>query len=368
MIAASGVPYGALALTVALLVVNGFFVATEFSLLAARRDRIEAEADGGRWSAAVALRSMGSLGTMLAGSQLGITMASLGLGAVTEPAVASMLEDLIGRTALSDAVASTVALVLALGLVVFLHLLLAEMMPKSLALSDPERTIVAVAPLARGCVVVLRPVSWALNQLAQGTARLLGVEPADELRSARTAAEIGVMLEESRGEGLLQEDESALLAGALAFVGRRVRDVMVPVDQIDSIGIDEPVTAVEERFRTSGHSRLVVVAADGRPIAFVHVKDVLALTRADRVGPLPRAALRSTFHVTPDDELGTVLVRMRASRRHLALVVDADRSWVGLLTLEDVVESIVGDIIDETDVVEDETAVVEGEGDDGEHG
>ncbi len=366
MIAASGVPYAALAVTVALLVVNGFFVATEFALLAARRDRIEAEVEDGRWSAVVALRSMGSLGTMLAGSQLGITMASLGLGAVTEPAVASLLEDLLGRTALSDAVAATVAVVVALALVVFLHLLLGEMMPKSLALADPERTILAASPLARGFVVLFRPVIWALNKVAQGAARLIGVEPADELRNARTAAEIGVMLEESRGEGLLQEDESALLAGALAFVERRVRDVMVPAEQVDSTGIDEPVGVVEERFRTSGHSRLVVTGADGRPIAFVHVKDVLALTRSDRLGPLPRAALRSTFQVTPDDELGSVLVRMRSSRRHLALVVDEDRSLVGLLTLEDVVESIVGDIIDETDVVDGE---VEGDGrGDGEHG
>ena len=348
--ASSGIPVAALLATFALVAVNGFFVATEFAMLAARRDRIEPEADEGRLSARLALRSMGSLGTMLAGTQLGVTIASLGLGAVAEPAIASLFERLFGVTDAPERLVTTVSLVLALAIVVFLHLLFGEMMPKSLALASPERVLLAVSAPARAFVWLFRPVIWALNLMARGGARLLGVEPADELRSAHTAAEIGVMLEESRDEGLLEADESELLASALAFVGRCVEDVMVPIDRVVSVGIDDPLERVEATFRDSGHSRLVVRNADGRMFGFVHVKDVLGLGAESRRAPLPRSVLRLTFSVDPDSELGPVLLRMRAARRHLALVADAERRTIGMVTLEDIVESIVGDIIDETDV------------------
>jgi CBS domain containing-hemolysin-like protein len=350
IVAGTGVPVAALLATLGLIAVNGFFVATEFALLAARRDRIEPEADEGRLAARHALRSMGSLGTMLAGSQLGVTIASLGLGAVAEPAVASLLERAFGSTSLSEEVVSTVSLVLALTLVVFLHLLFGEIMPKSLALAAPERLLLITVLPTRAFVWLFRPLIWALNAMARAGARLLGVEPADELRSARTAAEIGVMLEESRHEGLLEEDESALLAGALAFVGRCVGDVMVPVERVVSVGIDDPVELVEATFREHGHSRLVVRTQDERMFGFVHVKDVLSLPAGARTEPLPRSAVRLTFSVQPDTELGAVLVRMRSAQRHLALVVDEARSVVGMVTLEEIVESIVGDITDETDV------------------
>jgi CBS domain containing-hemolysin-like protein len=349
---AAGVPVAALLATVALIAVNGFFVATEFALLAARRDRIQPEADEGRFAARQALRSMGSLGTMLAGSQLGITVASLGLGAVAEPAVASLLERAFGSASVSDDVAKSVSVVLALALVVFLHLLFGEMMPKTLALASPERLLFRTIVPARAFVWLFRPVIWALNAMARGGSRLLGVEPADELRSARTAAEIGVMLEESRDEGLLEADESALLAGVLAFVGRRVRDVMVPVERVVAIGLDDPIDRIEAVFRDHGHSRLVVRSQAGRMFGFVHVKDVLALPADARDAPLPRSSVRLTFSVEPDADLGEVLLRMRAARRHLALVVDEAREVVGMVTLEEIVESIIGDIADETDVTD----------------
>jgi CBS domain containing-hemolysin-like protein len=344
------VAIAALAATIALVAVNGFFVATEFALLAARRDRIEPEADEGRLSARLALRSMGSLGTMLAGTQLGVTIASLGLGAVAEPAVASVLERLFHASDVPERLATTVSLVVALAVVVFLHLLFGEMLPKSLALASPERLLVAVSAPASGFVWLFRPVIWALNGMARGGARLLGVEPADELRSAHTAAEIGVMLEESRDEGLLEADETQLLASAIAFVGRCVEDVMVPIDRVVSVSIDDPMELVEATFRDSGHSRLVVRNAEGRMFGFVHVKDVLALGPEARRGPMPRSVLRLTFSVDPGTELGPVLLRMRAARRHLALVVDEGRQTIGMVALEDIVESIVGDITDETDV------------------
>ncbi len=346
--ASSGFPLSSIAVTLALVVANGFFVAAELSLLAARSDRLQPAADEGGFGSRLALRSTAELGTMLAGSQLGVTIASIGLGAVAEPGVAVALDRLVGGA--PDGAARPVSMAVALAVVVLLHVLLGEMLPKALALAAPERTLTIVAAPARAFVTVFRPVIWALAALARGGTRLLGVEPADELRSAHTAAEIGVMLAASRDEGLLEAEETELLTGALAFVGRRVEDVMVPIGSVVSVDVDDPLVAVEERFRHSGHSRLVVRNADGRMFGYVHVKDVLALGAGSRWGPLPRSVLRLTFSVEADAELGPLLVRMRAARRHLALVVDAERQTIGMVTLEDVVESIVGDITDETDV------------------
>lgn len=349
MAAASGFPLSSLLVTLALVVLNGLFVAAELSLLAARAERLQSDAEEGRFGARLALRSTASLGTMLAGSQLGVTIASIGLGAVAEPGVAVAIDRILGADA-SDGVARPVSVAVALVLVILLHVLLGEMLPKALALAAPERTLTVVAAPTRAFVAVFRPVIWVLAGLARVGARLLGVEPADELRSAHTAAEIGVMLAASRDEGLLEAEETELLTGALAFVERCVEDVMVPIDSVVSVDIDDPLVRVEERFRDSGHSRLVVRNADGRMFGYVHVKDVLALGAGSRWGPLPRSVLRLTFSVEPGAELGPLLVRMRAARRHLALVVDDERRTIGMVTLEDVVESIVGDITDETDV------------------
>ena len=350
MTAATGFPVGALTLAVALILVNGLFVAAEFALLASRRTRVEPFVESGRLGARSALSAMGDIGLTLAGTQLGITIASLALGSVAEPAVGGIMERIFGLVSIPERVNHVLSLVVALSLVVFSHLLVGEMIPKSYALAEPERTLVTLAGPVRAFTFVLRPVIWMLNQMARLGARALGVTPADELRTAHTAAEIGVMVEESREEGLLEADEVTLLAGALAFVGRTVAGVMVPLDKVVTVGSGDTVAGAEEVVRQSGHSR-VLVRGDrpGVVVGFVHAKGLLALDPAERSRPLPPALMRSTFEVTADQELVEVLVRMRNERRHLALVVGPQGTVIGVVTLEDVLESIVGDIVDETD-------------------
>jgi CBS domain containing-hemolysin-like protein len=351
---------GALLVAVALVALNGVFVAAEFALLAATRTRLEPMAEAGGRMARSALSAMGRLGPMLAGTQLAITICSLLLGSVIEPVVAELLEDLSGRV-VPVGVARVIGVVLALGIVAFFHLLFGEMVPKSMALSQPEDVLLALAVPVSAFVWVFRPVIWFLNLLARLGARAFGVEASDELRSAATSAELSVMLAESVEEGLLEGDEAELLSSALSFVERRVRDVMVPRDRVVAVTAAASVGEIEEIIRTTGHTRVVITEGDladgvSRPdldavAGFVHAKDLLRLPEDFRDMPLPFRP-RRTIAVPADQTLSDLLVTMRARRVHVALVVGpatGARHTEGIVTLEDVLESIVGDIVDETD-------------------
>lgn len=342
-----------LAIAALLILANGFFVAVEFALLASLRSRIEEES--GKLRGDLALRSMGRLGTVLAGTQLGVTLASLALGSVAEPAADRFLESLLHRTGLPESVSDPLALVVALAIVVFFHLVIGEMVPKSLALTHPERTLLALSIPAAAFVWVFRPVIWALNRLAFLGSRLFGVEPADELRSTASAAELGLMIEESREEGLIEEDDHELLTAALGFLERGTGEVMVRRDDIVAIDRSASVADAEDLMRTSGHSRLLMIGHGlDDVLGFVHAKDLLQLPRATRHRAVPLDAVRMTLTVPPDRGLGDVLLAMRRARRHVAVVADPGRRTLGLVTMEDVLETIVGDIVDESDRHRDE--------------
>ena len=340
-----------------LILLNGAFVATEFAMLASLRDRVEPLLQEGRFGARKAIDAMTSLGPWLAGTQLGVTIASLLLGSVAEPGIERFLDDLFSEVGLPHAAIRFVAIVVSLAIVVFLHLLFGEMVPKSIALAAPERTLTVLAVPVGVFVWLFRPVIWFLNALARLGARALRVQPSDELRTSRTAAELSVMLEESTEVGLLAGAELGLLTGALEFVDRSVAEVMVPAERIVSIAVDAAVADAEEAARTSGHSRLLVVDGDlDHVVGFLHVKDLLRLDAIERHLPLP-VQVRSHLEVAPSTTLGDVLVTMQSRRIHLAVVADPTAGTVGMITLEDVLESVVGDILDESDR--------ETEGDDG---
>lgn len=343
----SGVPVAALVVMVALLAVNGTFVAMEFALLATPRTRLEPLAEEGRYSARAALKVMGKLGTVLAGTQLGITIASLALGAVAEPALGGVVATALDRLGVPEGASGSVGLVVGVAAVVFLHLLLGEMVPKSVALARPEQTAMLLAPLVSGFVVLCRPVLWLLSGLARLGARAVGVEPADELLTHHTAAELEVMVDESSDEGLLDPEEAVLLRRALSFVDRPVSEVMVPAGEVTSVPEGATPAEVEAVVKSSGHTRVPV--GDGLT-GFVHAKDLLRLGGGARNEPLPVGVVRPTLRVSPDDTLGDVLRWMRVLRRHVGVVAEPGDGTLGLVTLEDVLESIVGDIVDETDV------------------
>jgi CBS domain containing-hemolysin-like protein len=340
----------ALLVAVALLGANAFYVALEFALVASRSTKVEPLAESGNRRAKVALRSMKELNLQLAGAQLGITMASLGLGFVAEPAVARVLEDAIGRfVELPSGVLHTISFVVALSIVVFLHMVLGEMVPKNVAIAGPERTLLWLAVPNRVYVTVFRPFIWMLNGLANLGVRALGVEPADELAQARTPDELTAMIAESREEGLLEEFEHSLLRGALHFGARDARTVMVDRDRLVTVPKWATVGELARVVVASGHSRIPVT--DGGLddiVGFVHAKDLLTTDTEDPGRRLPLPLVRQMLVVPPERSLDALLLAMRQARVHMALVREGART-LGMVTLEDLLEELVGDIRDETD-------------------
>lgn len=333
-----------------LLIANAFFVAAEFALIAVRRTRIEQLAAAGDVRARAAERSIRELSFMLSASQLGITMASLGLGYVAEPAVAGLLEGPLASLPVPPAASHTLAFVVALTVVVFLHMVLGEMVPKNIAIADPERSALWLAVPLRAFTVAFRPLIVLLNRSANAGLRLLGVEPRDELQAAHTADEIAAMLTVSRDEGLLEDIEHQLMSGALGFGGRAVSTVMVPRDEIVAASARATPEQVERVVVESGHSRLPVFGRDlDDVLGFVHAKDLLDLAPAAHRRPLPGRLVRRMLVVPEDRTLQQLLLAMRRARLHFALVVNAEGRTAGLVTIEDVLEELVGDIRDEHD-------------------
>ena len=343
--------WSALAVATSMLVVNGVFVALEFSLVASRRTKLEELAAGGSLAAGRALDASGDLSLQLAGAQLGITIASLILGLVGEPAMTHLLLPVVEAVGLSGGAARTVAGLLGLSVVVFLHLVVGELVPKNVAMTAPERTLRWLSAPNAAYLFVFRPVIRVLNALSTLGVRAVGIQARDELSSTPTAEELTVMLSASRAEGLIEDFAHELLTGVLDFGGRDVASVMAPRDEIRAIGLDTTVRQAEAVVVDSGHSRLPVQGAGGLDdvLGFVHAKDLLTmpLVTADR--PVPLRLVRSMLVVPADRSLEDLLLAMRRARVHFALVTAADGTTAGIVTLEDLLEELVGDILDESD-------------------
>jgi CBS domain containing-hemolysin-like protein len=340
----------ALFFSLVLLVVNGFFVAAEFSLIAARRSQIESQAEEGDARAAAAAKSIGELSYMLSASQLGVTLCSLLIGYLAEPAMAQLLKHPFHGVGLSETAAHSVAFALGLMIVVFLHLVIGEMVPKYLAMSAPDRGALILARPMRGFATLFRPAVRLLTVTARALLHLIGVEPRDELSEARTGDELADLLAVSRREGLLEEVEHRLMTGALRFPVREAASVMVRVDDVVRVPVTATAAEVEQVALSTGISRIIVFGRDvDEVLGFVHAKDLLAVPVEARDRPLPRALVRRMLVVPATRTLQQLLLAMRKARIHLALVVDGEGRTAGAVTLEDVLESLVGDIRDEHD-------------------
>jgi CBS domain containing-hemolysin-like protein len=343
------VSVGYLAIAVGLILVNAFFVAVEFALVTSRRERLEPKAAAGSRSAQVALAAMRELSLQLAGAQLGITMSSLVLGFVAEPAVAHLVEGPLTSIGLPEGAVDPVALAIALTLTAFVHLVIGEMVPKNLAIAEPERTLLVLALPNRLYVMMFRPAIRFFNYLANAGVRLFGVEPKEELAAAHTPEELYVLLASSKEDGVLEEFEHELLAGALGFADRPVVDAIVPRDEIDAVPLRASVADVERLVHERGHSRVPVMGRDlDDLVGFIHVKDLLSID-TDRHAPLPVRIIRRMLVVRDNLTLAEVLLRMQRGRLHLAVVVDEEGHTLGMVSLEDILEELVGDIRDESD-------------------
>jgi CBS domain containing-hemolysin-like protein len=334
-----------LLLAILLIAANAFFVAAEFSLISARRDRLAALAEQGKVRAVTVIRAGEQLSSMLAGSQLGVTIASLLLGRIGESAVADLLQSAFGLTGAHWALVHTLSFVIALALVVTLHVLLGEMVPKNIALAGPERTAMLLVPPYLAYVRVARPFIVFYNKCANAILRALRVEPKDELDIAVSPAQLSEMISESVSEGLLDPEEHTRLTRALQIGSRVVGDVAVSLADVRAVpvaasGSGPTIGAVESALAQTGYSRFPVTAMDGKFIGYLHIKDVLTLGD-DPQTVIDLALVRPLPQVPTSLPLADALSRMRRSNSHLALVTD-DSGVAAMVAMEDLVEDLVG--------------------------
>jgi len=331
---------------VVLLAGNAFFVGAEFAVISARRSQIEPRAAAGSRAAKTTLYAMEHATLMLATSQLGITLCSLIILTVSEPAIHHLLEYPLSATPLSPDMIGVTAFVVSLALVTYLHVVFGEMVPKNTAFSVPDRAALLLAPPLVLVSRVFRPVISALNWTANGMVRLCGVEPKDETTSTFTLEEVAGIIQQSQREGTLR-DTAGTLAGAFEFTDKRVTDEEVPIG--DMVLLEHGVTPrqVHQAVVVHGYSRYVVRDRGGEPGGYLHVKDVMDLEDAFDE-PVPIKRIRLLVSVSRDAELEDALRRLRQQGTHVARSVDPQGSTTGVLFLEDVLEVIVGEVNDAT--------------------
>jgi CBS domain containing-hemolysin-like protein len=336
----------ALLLAVLLIAGNGFFVGAEFALLAARQTSLTGLAENSR-RARSALRAAQQLPLMISGCQFGITICSLGLGAVAEPAVAALIEPAFSAIHVPEAVLHPVAFALALLITSVLHMLLGEMVPKNIALAGPERAAMLLAPPLLGFIRLFRPVIVGLTAAATAILRLFGVAPVDEGGHTYTAEQVAGLVDEARREGVLGREPHDLVVDALAFGERTAAAVLLPAAGLVTVPQGVTAAQVEQRVAETGFSRFPVTAGDGRLIGYVHLADVLHVPTARRDRPLSRGTVRPLPDVGADTPLHEVLALLQRTGAHLARVVDRGRP-MGVVALEDVLEELVGEVRDAT--------------------
>jgi CBS domain containing-hemolysin-like protein len=345
----TGIP--AILVSLLLLGLNAFFVGAEFALVSARHDRLEAMAERGVDRARMVMRAAEKTSLMMAGAQFGITLCTIALGALGEPAVAHYLEMILEPLGVHPAVMHGIAFAIALLIVSVLHVLLGEMVTKNIAIAAPERTAVWLTPFLVAWVRLVRPVISLLNWMANGILRLLKVEPKDELEASYTPEELASLIADSRREGLLDDLEHRRLTQTLSSAERTVADVLVPLDQVTTVPYPPKIGDIEAAVAATGFSRFPVRLSDGRLNGFVHVKDVLDLA-GDSDTPLPWARVRGLPQLPADARLDEALAALRRVQSHLAKAVAADGTVLGVVALEDLVEEYVGTVRDSTHIGE----------------
>ena len=316
--------------SILLIAASAFFVAVEFALVAARNYRLE-EAAQTSASARAALRSAKDISLLLAGSQLGITLCVLGLGAVTKPAVDHAVAPLLTGWGLPAGAAGVLSFVLSLIAVTFLHLVVGEMAPKSWAISHPERSAILLALPMRGFMIAARPVLVLLNGMANRCLRAVGVEPVDEMASGRNAEDLRELVDHSAKTGALDQERRDQLVIALELERTPVREL---AHEPSGVAADDDVESVQATARRTGHLRLIVREGD-RPIGYVHVRDTL--TREP--GTPAREVSRPVLTLPGDTAYHVAVNTMRDQRAHLALI-EKDGRTIGIVTLSDLVERL----------------------------
>jgi CBS domain containing-hemolysin-like protein len=286
------------------------------------------------------------MGSLLACAQLGITVCSVLLGAISEAALHHFFVPVLEHLGVPEALAEGSALALALLVVVYLHVVVGEMIPKNLALAGPERAALVLVPVLLWITRALRPLIRVMESLAKGLVRLFGVEPKDELASAFTAEEVQHIVTESHREGLIEEEQHGLVGAALEFSDKDAIDVAVPLESLVTLPLTATPDDVERLVAKKGFSRYPMVDASGALTGYLHLKDVLYADEMERDLPVPVKRVRKLATVRPQDEVEDVLATMQLTGAHLARVVDEQGRDLGVVFLEDVLEELVGEVTD----------------------
>lgn len=339
----------ALVVSLLLLLTNGFFVAAEFALVTSKRYRLEEAALAGKRSARAALRASHELSLMLAGAQLGITLCSLGLGALAEPAIAHLFEPTLHSLGLPDEASHVVAFVISLAIVVFLHMVIGEMAPKSWAITHPERSAMILALPFLAFAKATRYLLAVLNAMANVILRIFKVEPQQELAQAHGPRELRALLDESHEHGTIEEPEHELLTSMLRLQQTTVGQVMIPWVDVVSISVNATLDDVERLSLDTGRSRLLVTNFKGRALGVLHVRDAVIAGAEGKQGTAG-SLMGKVLMLPADRNVAFGVAEMRKHRAQLAVVV-ADGHSVGVVALEDLLEQILGEFDDETDAM-----------------
>ncbi|MFJ6536658.1 hemolysin family protein [Paenarthrobacter sp. NPDC091711] len=333
---------------IVLLVVNAFFVGAEFAVISARRSQIEPKAEAGSKAAKTTLWAMEHATLMLATSQLGITVCSLVILNVSEPAIHHLLEIPLGLTSLSGEAIGVIAFVAALLLVTFLHVVIGEMVPKNISFSVPTRAALILAPPLVVVSKIVKPVIWTLNGIANSILRLFKVQPKDEATSAYTLDEVANIVEQSTRDGMLSDTTGALTA-AFEFTAKKVSDVEVPIGDMVLLPASATPADIQSAVAEHGYSRYILTNDDGDPSGYLHLKDVMDLTSAEKfTTQVPAKRIRRLASAFSGSDLEDALATMRRTGSHVARVFDAKGNTTGVLFLEDIIEELVGEVQDAT--------------------
>jgi len=332
---------------VILLLGNAFFVAAEFAVMSARRSQIEPLAEAGSKRAQTTLRAMENVSLMLACAQLGITVCSLLILQVAEPAIHHLLAVPLEAVGMPTEIADVAAFAVALLAVTFLHVTFGEMVPKNISVSVADKAALLLAPPLMFIARMVKPVIVTLNWSANHILKLMRIEPKDEVTSSFTLEEVQSIVQESTRHGLV-DDAAGLITGALEFSEHTASDVMVPLDKLVMLKADTTPAEFEKAVSRTGFSRFPMLDEDGMLAGYLHIKDVISIPEEDYHKPIAENRIRSLANLAMDDEIEKALSVMQRTGSHLARVNDPDGKTQGVLFLEDIIEELVGEIRDAT--------------------
>jgi len=339
-----------LLLAMVLVALNAFFVASEFALVKVRRTRLQELADKGNSRAQTALATVENIYPYLSAAQLGITMASLGLGWIAEPAVARLIRPLFaGIDGWSAVYTHTIAGIIAFGLITLFHIVLGEQVPKSVAIEKAEGVALFVVTPLRVFYRIFYPFVWAFNEVSRLILKTVNIKLANEADLAHTEEELRLLVSASQQQGFLDMVEGNLLSKVFTFSDRVAREIMVPRQDIVCLYTDDTFEEVLDLIRQHGHTRYPLCEGDkDHVIGLIHIRDILKLGGSR---PLNIADIKRDILIVPEGMLiAEVMQKMRQSRTHMAIVADEFGGTAGLVTMEDILEELVGEIYDEFDL------------------